>query len=831
MKEKNENRIRRYKSLTAVVLILLMCSSFFVGVSPNVDAQTTTGRTVTTGAYLSIAPDVVGVEQQVRVTFWVEPIHPIYDLFHNYQVTITDPNGKNETKGPYTSLGEQSVQHFSYTPKIVGNYTFQFSYPGETFDSLNDTYTAAISDPATLVVQEEPITDYPQTALPTEYWSRPINAEDSNWASISGNWLFLGYNATNIGYGDSWGGYNPYTTAPLSSHIMWTQQMTTGGLVGGENTGSYYSGATYNPYLTPAVVMNGLAYYRTEPSWATSAASNNKGFKCVDLQTGEVLWQNDTGNIDFGQVWNYAYSTSGQGSRAYLWGNTMTSNWDVYDAFTGRWLFGYSNGYSTNQWIWWPDAAISTEDGTICVFLLDGLNGWLAEWNSTKAFTANGISISNPDPKYYDWTLGLEYNVTVPLHLVDSTTTWTTDLVTTGATRQGISGNVLLAKVTDGSEKVYYEIGYDITTGEELWVHDEGDSVQTFFTVMGEDIYASFDIVTASWVGYDLNTGKKLWTSDSFTGWGDFQSYGNVIADGILYSGGWDGYLRAIDITTGDIMWESYAGDAGTSTPYGSWPFWGGTIVGGDTVFSATGQESPSNPLFKGNRLFAFDSATGQGLWNISGYFAVRALADGYLLAFNSYDNNVYCFGKGPSQTTVNAPNVGVQQGQNVIISGTVLDIAHGTDSLDISARFPNGVACVSNESQTAWMEYVYMQKTKPTDVTGVSVELYVIDSNGNYRNIGTTTTDANGYYSYNWIPDITGKYTVHAVFSGDNSYYGSQATSSFVVDETTATATPQPTQTPSSVDLYFVPAIASILAAIAAVGIILAILTTRKHP
>ena len=49
----------------------------------------------------------------------------------------------------------------------------------------------------------------------------------------------------------------------------------------------------------------------------------------------------------------------------------------------------------------------------------------------------------------------------------------------------------------------------------------------------------------------------------------------------------------------------------------------------------------------------------------------------------------------------------------------------------------PHGVPAVSDDSMSAWMEYVYMQKPRPTDTIGVPVTISVIDANGNYRQIG----------------------------------------------------------------------------------------------
>ncbi len=770
-----------------LLLILLIAVAALCGSLPYVIAQQSTGRTVPTGAYLSVAPNPVGAGQQVQVAFWVEPVQPIYSVFHNYTVKITRPDGNVETKGPYTSLGQQTTQHFAYTPSSVGNYVFQFTYPGETFPSTNDIYLPSQAVPVTLVVQAQPVGQYPQSPFPTNYWTRPINAEMTNWAAISGNWLFLGYNDTQVGYGDSWGGFNPYTTAPLAPHVMWTQKMTIGGLVGGDNSASYVSGATYSPWLTPPIIINGLVYMRTTPSLATTANSRLFGFECIDLRTGQVLWTNTTGSIDFGQVLYQATGVSGQGTRAFLWGNTQKPNWDVYDAFTGKWLFGFSNAVVTDQWIWWPDTIIAGSDGTIYDYVLDGLNGWLALWNSTKAESANRISLSTPTAKYYNWLSGIQWNVTIPLHLVNSTTTYSTELTTIGPVRQGISSNVLLAKVTDGGDKVYYEIGYDINTGKELWVHGQNDSTQGFFTVMGGQTYASWDIATAEWDGYNLQTGQKIWSTQSLTGWGDFTSYGNVIANGVLYAGTYDGYLRATNTANGNMLWSFSAGNAETATPYGSWPFWGGTIVGGGVVFSATGQESPSNPLFPGNRLYAVNATTGQGIWNITGYFAVRALADGYLLAFNSYDNRVYCFGKGPSATTVQAPLTSISQGSSVTITGTVTD------------ETPNskGTPAISDSDMSQWMEYVYMSGPMPNNIHGVSVTLTTLDPNGNIENIGTTTCDSNGNYGISWTPPVPGLYKIIATFAGSGAY-GSSTDTTYLTVTSAPSASAKPTAYPS---------------------------------
>jgi len=201
----------------------------------------------------------------------------------------------------------------------------------------------------------------------------------------------------------------------------------------------------------------------------------------------------------------------------------------------------------------------------------------------------------------------------------------------------------------------------------------------------------------------------------------------------------------------------------------------------------------------------------------------------------------IYAFGKGPSTTTVTAPSVGVSTETPITITGTVMDVSPGTRYLtepdetktkqnEVALRFPDGVPCVSDESQSAWMEYVYQQQPCPANTVGVQVTLSVIDSNGNYRPIGTTTTNAMGSFGLTWTPDIPGEYTVIANFAGSNSYYSSAAQTYFFASEAPQ-ATPQPTQAPTSMaEQYFLPmSIVTVVAAIAAVGAVILLLLRRK--
>ena len=106
------------------------------------------------------------------------------------------------------------------------------------------------------------------------------------------------------------------------------------------------------------------------------------------------------------------------------------------------------------------------------------------------------------------------------------------------------------------------------------------------------------------------------------------------------------------------------------------------------------------------------------------------------------------------------------------------------------------------------------------------------LDSNHNYRSIGTTTTDASGTFSYAWTPDVTGNYTIYATFAGTGSYYGSSA-ETHIYASPAATAA-QPTATPqtglaSNTTVEYIGV--AIIVVIVIIGAAILMVVTRKHP
>ena len=146
------------------------------------------------------------------------------------------------------------------------------------------------------------------------------------------------------------------------------------------------------------------------------------------------------------------------------------------------------------------------------------------------------------------------------------------------------------------------------------------------------------------------------------------------------------------------------------------------------------------------------------------------------MIEWNSFDAQIYSIGKGPTQTTVMIQNDVIASGTTALIKGTVMDTSPGTENSDRQARFANGVPAIADENMSVWMEYVYMQQNKPSDIKGVTVKLTYTDASGNVQDIGTTTSDASGNFAYAWQPPATGTYAINAIFEGSDSYFPSSA-------------------------------------------------------
>jgi hypothetical protein len=776
---------------------------------------------IPTYAFLVVAPNPIGVNQQVEVVFWRDIPPPTagggYGDRWTFYVNITKPDGNTERQGPFTS-DDVGGSYMLYTPDQVGTYDFQAIFPGQTLANDNpdptvtrpsafvgDYYEPSTSNKVELTVQQEPIPVTPDIPLPTDYWTRPISDENREWSQISGNWLMAKYDKDAVAYEYS-GNWNPYTTAPNTAHIVWTKELTFGGIVGGEYGAGmgYYTGLQYEPKFNPPIIMNGILYYDT-------AEPPIYGFKAVDIRTGETLWyQNSSYQLSFGQILDYE-SPNQHGCIPYLW-SRVGSTLHMFDAFTGNYILSINNvpsGYMRMG-----------PSGEILIYTLNTAGHWLTMWNSTLAIpplTPTGTGEWQWRPDNYrgqtlDGKVGLQWNVTG-------------NTAPAGSSFQWYWNDILVSQAmitpADQVNPVLVHVAFDAKTGAQLWTQNRTDmGKMTFpgYITPNEGVYALFVRERKQWVAWSVKTGEQLWETDPIeSDWGFYQYVGGF-AYGRFYSGGYDGTLHAYNATTGEHLWDYYCGNAGLDTPYGSWPIFGALIIADGKIIVGTNEHSPSMPLWRGEKLHVIDAETGKGVWNISGMYAagrngLGAIADGYLVTVNGYDNRIYCFGKGQTATTVSVQNDVITHGNSVLIKGTVTDQSSGAKD----------TPAISDADQAAWMEYLYMQQPCPTNATGVEVSLDTIDPNSNYVHIGNATSDASGAFSYMWTPEIPGKYTVIATFAGSNSYYGSYAETAVGVSEAQVSPTPTPVTSQESPMLtYVLAAVIALIIIVVAIGVLM---------
>jgi outer membrane protein assembly factor BamB len=333
------------------------------------------------------------------------------------------------------------------------------------------------------------------------------------------------------------------------------------------------------------------------------------------------------------------------------------------------------------------------------------------------------------------------------------------------------------------------------------------------------------------WV-YDLYTGEKLWETEEgeIPQYWFYSSDTAVIHGKVIIMGGFTGTMLAYNATTGEKVWTYNAENVGEESPYGNYPI-SITAVADDKVYLQSWEHSYTHPLMRGPNLRCVNLTDGTEVWSTLSFGTGGALADGILVTSNSMDNMIYAYGRGPSATTVSAPQLIPTVGSSVVITGTVTDQTDSgrlntNDKLDFTLK---GTPAISDEDMSAWMEYLFMQQIKPADAKGVEVLLETLDPNGNFYEIGRTTSDITGNYGVTWEPPVPGDYQIIATFAGSAAYGPSQAITYMSIEEAPE-PTPGPTPTPAPMtDTYVLGIGAGAIIAIIAVGLVI-ILMLRKR-
>jgi hypothetical protein len=450
--EKGEKRkMQKLKNKTMAIMIALILT-VSIGAStaliPSASAHTPSWN-IPTYAYIVAEPNPIGVGQQMVVYMWVNQIFGdsatettdpattsaamITDNFRfsNYNFTVVAPDGSTNTTIFSVVHDPTSDQYTYFTPTQVGTYTLIFTFPGQNYnytnpnspvltynpkgDFVNDTYGPS-SASTTLTVQQAPIaTATGSSPLPTNYWTRPIYGENNYWYTISSNWLGTGspvssatgsgdISAFTFSAEDPWGSdmerYPGDAIGPLTGHIMWTNPLEIGGVVGGNNVFgdagfstpglTYFEGSAYEQRYSNPIILNGNIYY-TQPIGFTGVSSG--ATVCQNLQTGQIVWSTtQIPALSFAYVYNQ-WDPNQHGSIPPI---LFTANFArAFDAYTGVPLFNVTGVPSVNA-----QATAQGPAGEQLRYVISN-NGnstnplyYLAEWNSSLLWDTVSVPLT-----------------------------------------------------------------------------------------------------------------------------------------------------------------------------------------------------------------------------------------------------------------------------------------------------------------------------------------------------------------------------------------------------------------------------------------------------
>jgi hypothetical protein len=460
----------------------------------------------------------------------------------------------------------------------------------------------------------------------------------------------------------------------------------------------------------------------------------------------------------------------------------------MFDAETGSYICSIANVSA--------GTAVYGKDGSILRYNLVGTgeNKRLTVWNTTWAITNRpGYMTAPADPAWlwrpvlnytFDGNNGYSTNVSIP-NVQGSILAVREDQYVIGGTsglyddNNNVQGN-LWALNLDSSKGAIGTLLWNITYTPPKRAANANVTVSMVYGSMSgptvdpeNGVFLFNEGLTGQRWCYSLSDGTLLWGPTEPEDQWSLYSMSTTIYQETLMSYGYSGQIVAYNIKTGEHLWTYNATAPAFESPYsgGRVPLSLACVADGKIYVYST-EHSATQPYWRGSDIRCVNISDGAEIWKITHWGSV-ALGDGYLVGLSSYDNQIYCYGKGPSATTVTVQNDGITQGNSILIKGTVTDQSPGAKD----------TPAIADADQQGWMEYLYMQRPMPSNATGVPVTLSAIDANGNYREIGSTTSSADGFYSYNWTPDIPGTYTLYASFAGTESYGSSMAVTAFNVD------------------------------------------------
>ncbi len=804
--------------------------------------------------FIGATPNPVGVGQETLLHLGItQQLQITQDGWEGITVTITMPDDTTETLGPFRTDATGGTGTI-FVPDVEGTYRLQTHFPGQWYNTSQRRlfFEAADSEILELEVTVDPTPIYPGVPLPTEYWTRPIDAQSHEWSVIAGNWLGIGQ------FGDILAGvYVPNNEeAPETAHILWTHPMVTGGLAGdylGDH--AYHMGDAYEGFFSGSIIIDGKLFYNKFHSIGGTNVENP--VVAVDMHTGEKLWERtlltpegDRRSVSFGQVM-YWDSFNVHGVFAYLWG-TAGNRWDAFDPVDGRWLFAFENVPS--------GSTVVGPKGELIRYQINLGVGTIRMWNSTAVINAYTGTTPNspvwgswrPQGKIIDATAscpvtpatplglnGIQWEKTIPTGLPGSVDYVVALDYALGYYRStyGFGGEALdnppftvwAINLKPGHEgELKFNKSYDLPAGNiTVGYRRYGYGENRGFIVHLKETYTNY--------GYDLDTGEKLWGPSEPEFYLSYLETWTIIYDGKAYTHGTKGIVDCYNLYTGDKLWAYAADDPVNQILWSNnWNIRVDFIADGK-IYLRHSEHSPVDPMPRGAPYVCLNATTGEVIWRADGLFrgtdwgGHAKIGDSIIATLDTYDMRIYGIGKGPSATTVSASPKISSEGESVLVEGTVSDVSPGTKEYALTARFPNGVPAVADANQSEWMLYVYKQFPSPTDVTGVDVVISVLDPNGNFYDVGTTKSDDSGFYKLMFEPLVPGEYKIIASFAGSKTYYGSHAVTAIGVLEAPWPTAP-PTEPPAQMtDMYVLGLGSAAIVVIVAIGLVLILMLRRR--
>ena len=390
-----------------------------------------------------------------------------------------------------------------------------------------------------------------------------------------------------------------------------------GGELGNSEAGSdYWTTCQYTPRYAP-VIINGIEY----ATWYTTTTSSSNGVIAINLYTGQTEWVINTQDpLVFGMQVNWEnpnqYGVCGPyifTSGAYPGVVNVGTEYNMYDATTGNYLCSIVNGTAASYYAEDNQGdivgyLINNTVGTQMVHPEPGVNvpvtnngSSLEMWNLTNALGESGSALRDwgiSVGQVFPWSNGLEYEVQSVPTTFNGASLVTMGLFGPAGLGQGllepyeISGNTLV--LTGGTTSVgevpgwQVEAGFNLNTGALMWIYNRTGLAYEPYTriantpTAGDGVYVTLNYANLDMVAYSLDTGAQVWTNSLDVQMADgnmpnaYDDFGlNAVVDqtyGAMYVWGFGGDVWAVNMTTGNIMWDWSTGqlsNAAANTPYG----------------------------------------------------------------------------------------------------------------------------------------------------------------------------------------------------------------------------------------------------------------------